>query len=103
MVRNPAFVFRLGRAPFPVYHFIPGQGFLTNMSPTQQVAIHPLGGKTIEAKELEFWKMIILKIVMAIFMIVMMVMLTMMAVPESLSRANILQPWAGCSPDPPVR
>ena len=71
------------------------------MSPTQQVAIHPLGGKTIEAKELEFWKMIILKIVMAIFMIVMM--LTMMAVPESLSRANILQPWAGCSPDPPVR
>ena len=73
------------------------------MSPTQQVAIHPLGGKTIEAKELEFWKVIILKIVMAIFMIVMMVMLTMMAVPESLSRANILQPWAGCSPDPPVR
>ena len=71
------------------------------MSPTQQVAIHPLGGKTIEAKELEFWKMIILKIVIAIFMIVMM--LTMMAVPESLSRANILQPWAGCSPDPPVR
>ena len=75
------------------------------MSPTQQVAIHPLGGKTIEAKELEFWKMIILKIVMVILMIVMMlmVMLTMMAVPESLSRANILQPWAGCCPDPPVR
>ena len=74
------------------------------MSPTQQVAIHPLGGKTIEAKELEFWKMIILKIVMAIVMMLMvMLMLTMAPVPESLNRANILQPWAGCSPDPPVR